>query len=157
MDISPEARTRLDEYLESRRLDLGLTWREVAERAGISYEALRALRTGPGGTSARTLRKVDAALQLEPGSIQRVLAGGDAVPAQEPQYRPSPASAASDLPDDDPVLVYVRSLPGLTPQEREALESVARSRGIDVALRQGMVGFVLTMWAQQAQERDRSA
>ena len=77
MDITPEARERLDHFMNSRRLELGISWREVATRAGISYEALRALRVGPGGTADLTARKIDSALEWAPGSVARIAAGGD--------------------------------------------------------------------------------
>jgi hypothetical protein len=76
MDISPEARSHLDHLMDSRRLDLGLTWREVAVRAGISYEVIRGLRTDATGVRALTLRGIDAALEWEPGSAERILDGG---------------------------------------------------------------------------------
>jgi hypothetical protein len=79
VDITPEARERLDHFMNTRRLELGIPWREVATRAGVSYEALRALRTGPGGTADLTTRKIDAALEWTPGSVARIAAGGDPV------------------------------------------------------------------------------
>lgn len=77
MDITPEARQRLARYMEDRALDLGLTWREVAARAGISIETLRLLRTGADGARPLTMRAVDAALEWRPGSVQRILGGGE--------------------------------------------------------------------------------
>jgi ABC-type nitrate/sulfonate/bicarbonate transport system substrate-binding protein len=79
MDITPEARQRLNDLMDARRLELGIPWREVATRAGISYEALRALRAGPGGTADLTARKIDAALGWAPGSVRAILDGGEPV------------------------------------------------------------------------------
>lgn len=93
MDITPEARERLDGLMDARRLELGIPWREVATRAGISYEALRALRNGPGGTADLTARKIDAALEWAPGSVARIGAGGD--PAElsaQPEGAAAPAT-----------------------------------------------------------------
>jgi hypothetical protein len=77
VDITPEERGRLDRLMDARRLDLGLTWREVAARGGLSYESLREIRTGPGGTRTLTMRKIDAALEWLPGSVERTLNGGE--------------------------------------------------------------------------------
>lgn len=85
MDIDPEQRMRLDRLMDARRLDLGLTWREVAAFAGLSYEALREVRNGPGGTRTLTMRKIDRGLRWTPGSMERVLNGGD--PENDPLTR----------------------------------------------------------------------
>jgi hypothetical protein len=94
MPITPEQRERLDQLMNERRLELGLTWREVAARAGRSYEALRQLRTGPGGINELTAVQFARALSWEPRSILDVLSGG------------SPATA-DDVPvaDDRPPVV----------------------------------------------------
>ena len=81
MPITPEQRERLDEAMNKRRLDLGITWRDVASRAGLSYEALRRLRTGDGGIRDLTGAKISRALDWTPESVDAVLAGGDPVPA----------------------------------------------------------------------------
>lgn len=86
MDITPEQRQRLEKRLDARRLDLGLTWREVALRAGVSIEAVRLLRTGPGGIRELTMRKFDKAFEWMPGSLQRFIEDGT-----EPQDVLSPA------------------------------------------------------------------
>jgi len=97
MDITPEARERLDGFMDARRLELGIPWREVATRAGISYEALRALRNGPGGTADLTARKIDAALEWAPGSIARIAVGGEPRElAPQAQQVPAPAIPFTD-------------------------------------------------------------
>ena len=80
MDIDPGARDRLAARMEARALDLGLTWREVASRGGISYEIVRRLRTSSTSIRPLTLRKVDAGLDWEGGSAERVLNGGEPSP-----------------------------------------------------------------------------
>lgn len=84
MDITTEARQRLTEIMESRRLDLGLTWREVGLRAGVSVEAIRLLRAGPGGIRPLTMRDLDRAFGWMPGSVQKILDGGDPEPILTP-------------------------------------------------------------------------
>lgn len=104
MDITRTNRARLDALMDERRLDLGLTWRDVAQRAGISYEAIRSLRTGTTDMRSLTLRKLDKALEWQPGSAARVLTGGDPSPLD-----PQPAPRGDGRPEwavfpDDPLL-----------------------------------------------------
>ncbi len=88
MDITPEARRRLDRLMSERVRDLGLAWREVAARAGISYEVIRGLRTTATGVRDRTLWHLDKALEWEGGSCYRVLyEGGDPVDIFTPEER----------------------------------------------------------------------
>lgn len=80
--IPPEARARLAEQMEERRLELRLTWREVSEAGGISYEVIRNLRNGRGtGIAPLTKRGIEAGLQWPSGTVDRVLAGE---PAPDP-------------------------------------------------------------------------
>lgn len=89
MPIDPETRARLMDLMEERRLELGLTWREVVDRAGMSYEAIRNFRTGTGGMRELTRRKLSEALGWDRGMIGRVLAGetGAAPAARDGQRR----------------------------------------------------------------------
>jgi len=83
MPITPEQRDRLDRLMNERRLELGLTWREVAARAGRSYEALRLLRTGPGGINELTAVQFARALGWQPRSILDVLSDGSPAVADD--------------------------------------------------------------------------
>lgn len=86
-----EARGRLAELMEERRLELHLTWREVAEAAGVSYEAIRDVRvsrTRP--IRPLTRRGIDRGLRWAEGSgVDNILAGRDPLPAGTV---PAPAS-----------------------------------------------------------------
>jgi len=121
MDITPASRTQLNKLMEARRLDLGITWRDLARSAGVSYEALRGLRRGPGGIAELTARRLDKALQWEPGSIAAVISGD--------QHDPVPLTAeAGALPEivgkaqHDPVIgIYVRKLWALDIPEAQRL------------------------------------
>ena len=73
-----QQKQRLDQAMERRRLQLGLEWREVADRAGVSYETLRALRKS-GVASSLSKRRIEGALQWAPGSIDNVLINRDPV------------------------------------------------------------------------------
>ncbi|MFF6825013.1 hypothetical protein [Streptomyces longwoodensis] len=91
----PQPHERLDAAMNERRLALHRTWREVAEAARITYEALRAIRRGDSKPTELTARGLDGALDWEAGSVLKVLAGGE----------PSPLSSdASAVADDDAAL-----------------------------------------------------
>ena len=79
--INPEARKRLADLMEQRRVNLKLTWREVAETGEVSYEAVRAARHGPGDIRALTRAGIEDGLHWERGSIARILEGSEPVPA----------------------------------------------------------------------------
>jgi transcriptional regulator with XRE-family HTH domain len=66
---------RLDDAMNERRLELGLQWRDLAAAAGVSYEALRAIRRGTSRPADLTARRLEEALQWEPGGVREVLAG----------------------------------------------------------------------------------
>lgn len=80
---------RLDHAIEARAIDLGLSYVELAQRAGISDVSLRNYRKGRGNLRPVNQRKLEIALEWAPGSITAVLAGG--VPAN--------ASTAADATD----------------------------------------------------------
>lgn len=84
--IPPEARARLAEQMEERRLELRLTWREVAEAGGISYEVIRNLRNGRGtGIAPLTARGIDKGLQwVEGHGVGNILNGREPVPVVSP-------------------------------------------------------------------------
>lgn len=78
----PEPHERLNEAMNQRRLALRMNWRGVAQAAGISYEALRAIRRGDYRPTELTARGLDDALEWMPGSLFAILDGGDPVPAE---------------------------------------------------------------------------
>jgi hypothetical protein len=96
MPISDDVRERLDRMMNDRRLELGLTWREVAERAGLSYEALRGIRTSGSGMRELTAVKIARALEWDPQAVLRILVGG------EPQL----AARDQGIPADAPVCTF---------------------------------------------------
>ena len=126
--ISPEARERLASLMDDRRLELGLRWRDVAEAGGISYEALRDIRNGSGGIRRLTEHAIDTGLQWEPGTVARILAGGDPAPVRGTRSTaPAPdepvADPAADA-GDDVTGVVVAALFG--PVERRIWASIRR-------------------------------
>lgn len=85
---------RLDQAMNRRRLELRMNWRELAEAAGISYTALRAIRRGEYRPTELTAQDLDAALQWAPGSVHAVLDGRDPSPLEE-RAKPEPAEAGA--------------------------------------------------------------
>jgi transcriptional regulator with XRE-family HTH domain len=75
----------LAEIVRARRAELGLTQEQVAQAGSISVEWLRNIETRrriPGRLNPRKARGLEEALQWESGSIDAVLAGGVAIPAE---------------------------------------------------------------------------
>lgn len=71
---------RLETLMAARRLELGIrTWKDLAARAGVSYETVRALKSG---TVIRqdSLYAIERALCWRPGSVQRIREGGEPIP-----------------------------------------------------------------------------
>ena len=118
MPARPAARQRLADLMERRRLDLGLTWREVAEAGNISYEVIRAIRNGNGQIRPLSKRGIEVGLHWAGGSVQDILDGADPVPlsagaapdAAAPESVPEPAEAAEDA--GDAVVTFLRARQG---------------------------------------------
>lgn len=88
---------RLDEAMDARSLDLDLKWDEVAAAARISPATLRAIRRGTNQPSRRTKRRIETALQWEPGSIDDILAGGQPTPIDRPPTKPTQPPSVEEL------------------------------------------------------------
>lgn len=86
---------RLNELLDKRRLSLGLRWKDIANRAGVSHHTILQLRKGEP-VADLTTAGVERALQWEPGSIARILQDKPPVPKGEADRDPTP------LPAEDP-------------------------------------------------------
>ena len=89
MPTTPDARHRLAELMEDRRLELGLRWQDVVDAATaagfkVSLKALHSVRTGTAGLRPLTQRAIEAGLRWEHGSIQRIEDGGDPVALSGP-------------------------------------------------------------------------
>lgn len=81
----------LDRAMDERRLALGMRWRDLADRTGLSGQALRDIRRGRSVPRDLTARNLEDALGWDRGSIQRVLQG------DEPEVvAASPPSGAAD-------------------------------------------------------------
>lgn len=133
-----ELARRRDEAMNRRRLELGMTWRQVAAAARISYETLRAVRKGDTAGGELTLSSIEKALHWSPGSFAVVDRGQDPLPladeggtelepAVRPPVRPDPrAEAFLTLLKSEPPYVQDAVLRGLqegrtSPQSRDAV------------------------------------
>lgn len=69
------ARGTLGWWLDERRGELGLTWEQVAERAGVSVQTIfRAINGTPMRTTTR--KGIERALEWASGSIDEIERGG---------------------------------------------------------------------------------
>jgi hypothetical protein len=99
MPARPPERERLAALMEERRLELDLTWEQVAEAADLHYETLRSARNENAGIRKMTKRAIDRGLQWTPGSVDLILNGGD--PVALPVLHAVPEQPAPQLPDGD--------------------------------------------------------
>ncbi|KIX77399.1 hypothetical protein SF23_12430 [Streptomyces sp. MBRL 10] len=108
----------LDGAMDRQRQALGLTWRQVAETAGISYETLRAIRRGEQAGSDLTRRGLERALKWTVGGFEVAEAGGipDAAPEPSAQGSAEGAMPASD-PQVDAILTILDGLPPRVQEE----------------------------------------
>lgn len=135
----PEPHERLDTAMNARRLELRMNWRDLAQAAEVSYEALRAIRKGDYRPTELRARALDEALQWVPGSVYAVLDGGEPVTLAMQQAMEQVASRETEPGDVAPtpdqelelavrlMAAQVREL-GLTPEEAEEAWRRARLR-----------------------------
>lgn len=115
---------RLSEAMRKRGLQLGKRWVHIARDADITTSALGAIRRGEYRPSPHTATALDEALEWAPGSVERILAGGE--PTVAGQVRLEARGYRSDIPTDEELR---RS--GLKPETAEAIirmrERIARA------------------------------
>lgn len=73
----------IDDLMNARRIELGLRWEEVAERAGIRRSTLHNVRRGKP-TKINTDRAIEDVLQWERGSLEAIRHGGKPAPLHRP-------------------------------------------------------------------------
>ena len=89
---------RLDRAMEERRLDLDLSWNDVASEAKLSPATLRAIRRGNSQPEPLTKRRIEKVLRWASGSIDAIYASGEPTPLDEPaSNEPSVAELADRL------------------------------------------------------------
>jgi hypothetical protein len=116
--------------MTARTAELGIGWEQLARRAGIQYETLRALRVGKSAGRPLTRRAVSLALEWTPDSVDRVLSGGDPVasPAAKapPRPAPLPEAARAGEPPVSEAFFTDHVLPAQNEYDRQVLEAVMR-------------------------------
>ena len=75
-----EPHARLDRAMDERRVELRMSWRDVAQAAGISEAALRTIRRGRHVPTDLTAARIEDALQWQPRTVRSILSG-DGEPA----------------------------------------------------------------------------
>ena len=78
------AHERLDRVMNQRRVELRMSWRDVAQAAGISEAALRTIRRGRHAPTDLTTAHIEDALRWPAGTLRSVLGGGSAPTGKEP-------------------------------------------------------------------------
>lgn len=73
-------RARLAQLMDERRVQLGLTWNQVADRASLTKEGLRTVRQGTRKIMPLTKWGIELALHWQSGSVDSVLDRGDPTP-----------------------------------------------------------------------------
>lgn len=120
---------RLAELMDARRLELGMTWEEVASAAGIKPPTLRAIRNGTNRPSQLTKRGIERALRWAPGSVDAILAGGDPTPAGPYAHigdvRITTTRAPAPPADEDPKM---KRAAALLAEASALLEEIRRER-----------------------------
>jgi hypothetical protein len=86
---------RLDTAMDRRRRQLRLRWKQVADRAGMTYSNLHRIRTGQITLTDFARDGVEDALQWEHGSVAAILDGAE--PTERRQFR---VTTEADVPKD---------------------------------------------------------
>jgi transcriptional regulator with XRE-family HTH domain len=113
MDRTGE-QSQLADAIDARRLDMDLTWRELATLANISATTFDNIRAGRV-PRARTRRRIEDALSWSHGSINRILSGGEPTMAAadaEPRRRPAPDPLTASTEEIIEFLDEVREVEG---------------------------------------------
>lgn len=128
-----EPHERLSQAMNTRRLELDMKWNAVATEAGISPEALRAIRRGDYKPSPLTARRLDDALQWPAGTVLAFYdPQGPGTAGQAPATGAAPPGPPADDTADPTALAVrqmARHLEAMEARLTELTEEVARLRG----------------------------
>lgn len=132
---------RLADAIVARRAELGLTQMQVATRGDFSLDRVQALE-GAKRTSYRagTLAALERALDWAPGSVERILQGGDPSPRGIELIRKVPQESLQRLIDQVPA-EELRKLVMASLRDRESEADLDSAIDIDEHLRR-----VLELW-----------
>lgn len=92
------ARARLTQAIEDRALELDLTWTEVADRSDMTEMNWRRIRSGAIALTKRSMTRIERALDWQPGSVAKILAGGQPDPIAAPAPGGAPMAKLSGNP-----------------------------------------------------------
>lgn len=112
----------LNDALEERRIELDMTWRQVADAAGISLAGLGAIRRGERHPSALTVRRIENALEWTPGSVEAILGGSEPTPVESRE-----SVKAEDNPEDEDVEQLMQRVRRMPREDRRALLRLLRA------------------------------
>lgn len=92
----------VDEAMNDARLDLGIQWQDVAERAGIGISSLHRFRHGIGPRTPESTRKIERVFGWPRGYLDAIAAGEEPPPidifaAAEPNPADDPAAELAEL------------------------------------------------------------
>jgi transcriptional regulator with XRE-family HTH domain len=91
--------------MDERRVELRMSWRDVAQAAGVSEAALRTIRRGRHDPKDLTAAHIDDALQWPAGTLRLILKGGGGratgETSVEPQEIRDALEAAMELQDPE--------------------------------------------------------
>lgn len=93
MQGNDESRAQLDQWMDERRLELRLTWRQVARKAGMSTQNLLRIRKGEISISWNAADGIEDALRWPRGSIEAAVTR-----AERPAGLPAGESPESSVP-----------------------------------------------------------
>jgi hypothetical protein len=129
MPVTPEARRRLAQLMDARRLDLRLRWNDVAAASGMSAEGLRAIRRGAAVPRDLNQRGIEEALQWPKGTIAGILDedSGTEQDAETFLLPSDPPSFRRIMADPDPALTEQEKR-GLVIWGRELIRRRAEER-----------------------------
>jgi hypothetical protein len=86
--MTGDTRELLDVCMDERRRQLRLTWDQVATLAKIHRETLRQIRRRNSELRPLTKAGLEIALQWQPGSVDRILAGRGPLPLDQAPTQP---------------------------------------------------------------------
>src|SRR4051812_2419692 len=116
-------RERLAQYLGDRRVELGLRWADVAQRAGLSTETLRQIRQTNSDIRPLSRKGLEDALEWGRGSIAAILRGDEPTELHAGQVNLPSQVGASDAIVPADVADAIRRDPSLIDEAKTHLLS----------------------------------